>query len=557
MDSQTIRILLNGEPVEVAGVAPTTSLLAWLRGARGLVGTKEGCNEGDCGACTVVVATLAGEGDSDGAALALELASLNACLCFLPTLDGKAVFTVEYLRARCGGELHPVQQALVDCHGSQCGFCTPGFAMSLWALYNACVADGSRPDAARIRSTLTGNLCRCTGYRPIVDAGQRMFELPVRALDRDVLRRDLLALQRQGTLDYADRGARFLAPRTLSELLALRARHPEATVLAGGTDVGLWVNKQLRTLGTVLYLGEVAELRRVVEDDGVLHVGAGASLTTAFAALARHWPELGELWERFASPPVRNAGTLGGNVANGSPIGDTMPALIALGARVVLASVRGRRSLALEDFYLDYMKKDLTADELVAALELSLPAAGLQFRTWKLSKRYDSDISAVCGAFALRLEGGVVRAPRIAFGGMAATPRRAARTEAALDGQPLDEATLALAQQALALDFDPLTDLRASAGYRRRAAAGLLRRFFLETRADAPLTPAQTRVFAAFDPCALGLGALGPGKVNPRAANPHSADPPGTAPDARRARPAGTDAGAADPGTPGHLRPPP
>lgn len=497
MDRNTLRILLDGEPVEVADVPPTTSLLAWLRGARGLTGTKEGCNEGDCGACTVVVAALAGED------AALELASLNACLCFLPTLDGKAVFTVEHLRAQCGGELHPVQQALVDCHGSQCGFCTPGFAMSLWALYNACVADGSRPDAARIRSTLTGNLCRCTGYRPIVEAGQRMFEQPARALDRAQLRRDLLALPRRATLDYAHEGARFIAPRTLAGLLELRARHPEATVLAGGTDVGLWVNKQLRTLGTVLYLGEVAELRRVVEEDGVLHVGAGASLTTAFAALARHWPELGELWERFASPPVRNAGTLGGNVANGSPIGDSMPALIALGARVVLASVRGRRSLALEEFYLDYMRKDLAADEIVAAIEVPLPAADLRFRTWKLSKRYDSDISAVCGAFTLRLEDGMVRTPRIAFGGMAATPRRAARTEAALDGRPWDEATLALAVQALDQDFDPLTDLRASAAYRRRAAAGLLRRFFLETRVDTPLAPAQTRVFAAFDPCAV------------------------------------------------------
>ncbi|MBP7640855.1 xanthine dehydrogenase small subunit [Thauera phenylacetica] len=494
MDSQTIRILLDGEPVEVAGVAPTTSLLAWLRAARGLTGTKEGCNEGDCGACTVVVATLAGDGT------ALELASINACLCFLPTLDGKAVFTVEYLRAQAGGELHPVQQALVNCHGSQCGFCTPGFAMSLWALYNACVADGSRPDAARIRSTLTGNLCRCTGYRPIVEAGERMFDRPARVLDREALRRQLLAQQRTTPLDYTHAGARFVAPRTLAALLELRARHPEATLLAGGTDVGVWVNKQLRTLSPLLYLGEVAELHRVEEDDGVLHVGAGASLTTAFAALARHWPELGELWERFASPPVRNAGTLGGNVANGSPIGDAMPALIALGARVVLASVRGRRSLALEDFYLDYMKKDLAADELVAAIELPRSAAGLRFRTWKLSKRFDSDISAVCGAFALRLQDGVVRAPRIAFGGMAATPRRAARTEAALDGRPWDEVTLALAVQALALDFDPLTDLRASASYRRRAAAGLLRRFFLETRADAPLAPAQTRVFAAFDP---------------------------------------------------------
>ncbi|MDX9885767.1 xanthine dehydrogenase small subunit [Thauera sp.] len=505
MDSQTIRILLNGEPVDIADVAPTTSLLAWLRGARGLTGTKEGCNEGDCGACTVVVGELRGERAGEGAVL--HLATINACLCFVPTLDGKAVFTVEYLRRQAGGALHPVQQALVDCHGSQCGFCTPGFAMSLWDVYNASAAEGSRPDADRIGNALAGNLCRCTGYRPIIEAGTRMFEFPALALDRDALRRQLLTLQRATTLDYTHDGARFLAPRTLAELLELRRRHPEATLLAGGTDVGVWANKQFRALGPILYLGEVAELHRLREEEGVLHIGAALSLTDAFAALAGPIPELGELWERFASPPVRNAGTLGGNVANGSPIGDTMPALIALGSRVVLAGVRGWRSLALEDFYLDYMKKDLAADEIVAAIELPLPTAGLRLRSWKLSKRFDSDISALCGAFALHLEDGVVRAPRIAFGGMAATPRRAPRTEAALEGKPWNEATLALALQALATDFDPLTDLRASASYRRRAAAGLLRRFHLETRADAPLASAQTRVFAAFDPRAADLRA--------------------------------------------------
>ncbi len=522
MDRPTIRILLNGEPVDITDVAPTTSLLAWLRGVRGLTGTKEGCSEGDCGACTVVVGELRGEGADEDPAL--HLATLNACLRFVPTLDGKAVFTVEYLRRQAGGTLHPVQQALVDCHGSQCGFCTPGFAMSLWDVYNACEAEGGRPDAARIRSALTGNLCRCTGYRPIVEAGERMLERPTLALDRDALRRQLLALQRTTRLDYTHAGARFLAPRTLAELIELRQRHPEATLLAGGTDVGVWVNKRFRALGPILYLGEVAELQRVWEENAVLHIGAAISLTDAFAALARPFPELGELWERFASPPVRNAGTLGGNVANGSPIGDAMPALIALGSRVVLAGMRGERRLALEDFYLDYMKKDLAADEILAAIEVPLPAAGLQIRSWKLSKRFDSDISAVCGAFALHLEHGVVRAPRIAFGGMAATPRRAPHTEAALEGRPWDEATLALALQALAADFDPLTDLRASASYRRRAAAGLVRRLFLETRADAPLAADQTRVFAAFDPGAAQPCAADTDASSTRVANADAGD---------------------------------
>lgn len=510
MDSHTIRILLNGEAVEAAGLPPTTSLLTWLRTQRGLTGTKEGCAEGDCGACTVVV------GELRGAAQALHLASVNACIQFLPTLDGKAVFTVEYLRAQAGGVLHPVQQAMVDCHGSQCGFCTPGFVMSLWDLYNDCAQRAARPAAAELRSALTGNLCRCTGYRPILEAGERMFELPAVALERTAIRQALVALQREDILDYRHAGRHFIAPRSVEALAALRAARPQAVLLAGCTDIGLWVNKQLRELGDILYLGRIEALRTLAEQDGWLHIGAAVTLTEAFAALSRPWPELAELWERFASPPVRNAGTLVGNIANGSPIGDSMPALIALGARIVLRSVRGARELALEDFYLDYMKKDLAADEFVETLRVPLrqaalaaapqdsqaaaPAAGapgdLHFRTWKLAKRFDSDISAVCAAFAIRLRDGLIAGARVAFGGMAATPRRAPRTEAALAGQPWDANTLARARAALAPDYTPLDDLRASAAYRQRAAANLLQRFYLETRPDAPLPAQQTRAYA-------------------------------------------------------------
>jgi xanthine dehydrogenase small subunit len=485
--AEPVRFLVNGELVTVAGVEPTRTVLNHLRETLRCTGTKEGCAEGDCGACTVVVGELNGE--------ELEMKPVNACIQFVPTLDGKALFTVESLRAP-DGSLHPVQQAMVDCHGSQCGFCTPGFIMSMWGLYLDAQESGTVPDEARARSALTGNLCRCTGYRPILEAAGRMLELPRVAFDREAIRTKLLQLRRERPLRYEHAGHSFFAPRTLAELTSLRAAHPGAVILAGCTDVGLWVTKQLRELGQIIYIGAVPELKGIREVDGALRIGAGVSLTDGYAAIAGHYPEVAEMWERFASTPIRNAGTLGGNVANGSPIGDSMPALIALGARVVLRNSARARVLPMEDLYVAYMKKAMLPDEVLEAVEVPLPAKSLRFRTYKVSKRYDSDISAVCAAFAIRLEGGRIAAARVAFGGMAATPKRAARAESALSGEPWSEETARAAMQALAQDYTPLSDMRASAGYRLKAAQNLLYRFFLETRNDDPLPARAVSVFA-------------------------------------------------------------
>ncbi|GAB3242854.1 xanthine dehydrogenase small subunit [Chitinimonas naiadis] len=473
MSTRPLHFYHRGQIRQVDAQAPTRTVLQHLREDLHCTGSKEGCAEGDCGACTVVLGELV-DGD-------VRLRAVNSCIQFLPTLDGKALFTVEDLADAAG--LHPVQQAMVDCHGSQCGFCTPGFVMSLWAMYEN-QADWPGREAAL--DILSGNLCRCTGYRPILAAAEAAYALPTRHLDRAAVATVLGALAALPALDYEVAGQRFMAPRTLAELADLRLRYPEARLLAGSTDIGLWVTKQFRALGDILYLGQVAELQRIQLDAEGLWVGAAASLTDAFAALVRQTPEWAELARRFASVPVRNAGTLGGNVANGSPIGDSMPALIVLGSRVVLQRGEAVRELALEDFYLGYQKTALQPGEFVAALRVPDHAGQSRrwFRTYKLSKRYEQDISAVCAAFALELDAQQrIVSARVAFGGMAATPQRARACEAALLGQPWDEATLRLGQQALEQDFQPLSDARASAAYRRQAAANLLRRYWLESTA--------------------------------------------------------------------------
>lgn len=478
MNTRPIRFFHRGEVVEVGNLPPTTTVLQYLREHAGCTGTKEGCAEGDCGACTVIQGELGADGQ-------LELRNVNACTQFLPTLDGRALLTVEDL----GGpeHLNPAQEALVACHGSQCGFCTPGFVMSLTACYETHQAAGTQPTRQQLADALSGNLCRCTGYRPILDAGEQMFDAPARCLDRQPIAQALEALAADEPLDYGHAGARFHAPQSVHDLALLRETYPQATLLAGSTDVGLWVNKQFRDLGDVIYTGRVAALREIRHDGTSLWIGAAASLEDSWAALTAAVPRLRELWLRFASPPVRHAGTLGGNIANGSPIGDGAPALIALGADVVLRRGAQQRRLKLQDFYLDYMKKDLQPGEFIEALHVPLPSADWRFSAHKIAKRHDSDISAVCAVLAIRLDAGIVQEARFAFGGMAAIVKRAAAAEAAVVGQPWTEAAAKAAAAALAQDFKPMTDMRASADYRLKVAQNLFTKLWLETVGAIPI----------------------------------------------------------------------
>jgi xanthine dehydrogenase small subunit len=467
--------ILNGETQRLSGINPTMTLLQYLRRVKRLTGTKEGCAEGDCGACTVVIGELRGD--------RIEHRAVNACILFLPMLEGRSVTTVEHVAA-ADGSLHPVQESMVNSHGSQCGFCTPGFIMSLYAMYLG------EDQGTSIDDVLAGNLCRCTGYAPIVRAAGEMGSYPRAAdeaerLDRE--RAQLKAIAHDETVALEHQGRRFFSPGSLDDFAETYQHYPDAHIVSGATDVGLWVTKQHHDLRTLIWTGRVRELRTIREEGRALHLGAGLSWSELIRPLGEYFPDFAELLRRLGSVQVRNAATIGGNIANGSPIGDGPPALIALGATLMLRRGAKRRSMALEDFFLGYGygRQDRQPGEFVEAIEVPLrPEAG-ELKCYKISKRFDQDISAVCGCFNIQRKADTVVAARIAFGGMAGTPKRARAVEAALIGRPWTLSTVTNALGAFDKDFMPISDMRASAAYRSQAAKNLLLRYFHETQGAA------------------------------------------------------------------------
>ena len=512
-------------------VPPDRTLLEVLREDLGCSGTKEGCGEGDCGACTVVL----GEA-RDGK---VHYSAVNSCIRLAHSVHGMALWTVEDLGedpliepvnhplttahspSRAHGDfdgqerkgaaclsgattpplratgLHPVQEAMVQCHGSQCGFCTPGFVMSLFGMYQNHVCQGRAITRELAQEELSGNLCRCTGYRPIFDAAQHMGALPAMAVNELGLlqKLELLAQSNKALEAHSSSISSYIAPTTLPALLEARAAHPGAQVVAGCTDVGLWITKQHKQFAQVIDVTQATEMRRVEQHADHLAIGAAVTLTDAFAALTAQWPQLRRFATRFAGLPVRNSGTLGGNVANGSPIGDSMPLLIALRAQVVLASAaRDERTLALEDLYTGYRQNVMKPDELVVRILVPHSSATEQLRAYKISKRFDDDISAVCLVFNLDIVDGTVQRASIGAGGVAATPARAVQTEAALLGQSWNEATVQKAKTVLQAEFNPISDMRASGGYRRAMLTSLLQRYWLESQGHKDVSVEDFRV---------------------------------------------------------------
>ena len=487
--SHKIVFFLNGEKIEITvedspGLRPDTTLLNWLRHAQKLTGTKEGCAEGDCGACSVVIGRLAADNTPHWHAV-------NACILFLPMLHGSVVTTIEGV-ASADGSLHPVQHSMIEHHGAQCGFCTPGFVMSLYAGW----CSGSDFTTAEIEILLSGNLCRCTGYGPIVRAGRALSEAvrpqwAVDRLQRDLSNlRDMQAKENHQTLELQADGQRYSAPSTTKALQILYAENPDAHILSGATDIGLWVTKQHRQLPHLIHIGGIAELNQIEKSDTHITIGAGVTHQQAMQYLAEDYPALQEIWARFGSAQVRASGRVCGNIANASPIGDLAPCFLALDGEILLNRAGQHRRLKLSEFFIDYGQQNRQPGEFVEAVILPRLQADQQLFAYKLSKRFDQDISAVLMAVCLHVRENVITDIRIGFGGMAAIPRRAPHLEALLAGKKLValECLQAAEQNALRqdiarcleADFDPIDDMRASRAYRLLAAGQLIEKLFIE-----------------------------------------------------------------------------
>ncbi|AAZ28546.1 xanthine dehydrogenase small subunit [Colwellia psychrerythraea] len=490
MVANTIKFLLNNELVKIENLDPNTTVLQYLREERFKSGTKEGCASGDCGACTVVLAELDPKKTGQ-----LIYKSINSCITFVGNLHGKQLITVEDLKE--GAQLHHAQQTIVDNHGSQCGFCTPGFVMSSFALHK----QNNTPNRAEVLEALAGNLCRCTGYRSIIEAAITSSESAAEdsfAKHYQATVTALTALKKLSAPALTGNSHNYIAPKNIDELATELTNEPKSTLVAGGTDLALSVTQNLATIDKLVYVGNVAELTTIEETETEIIIGSALPYSEFIDTLHHYYPDLGEMIERIGSKQVRNTGTLGGNVGNASPIGDMPPALIALGATMTLHVQGQERTILVEDYFVDYKKTVLKPSEFIKSIQIPKPTAGQTLKLYKISKRIDDDISAVLAAFFIEQEvdgnGQKITNVRLAFGGMAAIPKRAPATEAILLGNSLTKALVAQAKEALTTDFQPMSDVRASDKYRMTVAQNLIEKCYLELQSANAREVIETRV---------------------------------------------------------------
>lgn len=461
-----VLLFINGVRCEVRGDDVFQSLSDFLRYQRRLTGTKVVCAEGDCGSCTVLIGR-----PRDGR---IEYRPVTSCIQFVAQLDGCHVISVEGLAY--DGKLNPIQEAMIAEHGAQCGYCTPGMVASLCGLFDRS-PQPSREEATR---ALVGNLCRCTGYDSILTAVSKVDRdglRPIRQLYPDETLLPELEIVAKESLEICGAERTLFKPATLADAIATRAAHQDTAILSGGTDLGVLWNKGKRELRSLLCLTDVPELRGSSVTNGIWSLGAGTTIAELEREALEVLPEYGRMLERFGSPPIKNAGTLGGNLANGSPIGDSLPALFVLDAEVELIGPGGSRRVNLNQFYTGYRRSVLQSDELIRAVHIPLPAAGDAFGVYKISRRRDLDISTFTAAIVMRVDDDVIRAARIAYGGVAATVLRLNRTEEWLIDRPLTELTLQHAGQLARQEIKPLSDVRGSSDYRLQLAENILVKF--------------------------------------------------------------------------------
>tara|TARA_B100000579_G_scaffold218682_1_gene178823 strand:- start:4019 stop:5452 length:1434 start_codon:yes stop_codon:yes gene_type:complete len=468
MTSNTINFVHKDSILSIEDCDPNETLLNYIRTKLKKTGTKEGCAEGGCGACTVVLGELVNN--------EINYKSVNACITFLPTLQGKQLIIVEDLISK-NGSLHPVQEAMVGCHGSQCGFCTPGFVMSLFSMFKKY----SKFKDEFIKDSISGNLCRCTGYEPIIKAAKSIKSKSDHFSENKQNTINLLKKINNKNVEIDLKDKKYFAPTNIKELKKILKKNTNSNFLSGGTDLSLSVTKERKKIHSIIYMNSISDLKYIKNNNEYIEVGASTPLIELEYYIKKYYPDFTKILQRYGSPQIRNVGTVAGNIATASPIGDCLPLLLALNAQLVLQDLKKVKTLFLDSFFINYRKTKLKKGQFIHSIRIPLYKKNT-FKAYKVSKRFDDDISSVCAAFNLEIVENKIKNVRIAYGGMAAIPKRAISCERILLRSPFNESIIHKAKAGLEKDFNPINDMRASRLYRMEVAKNLLEKCYVEIK---------------------------------------------------------------------------